>query len=403
MSSATKFTFVDYQFDQSKLDGKSAAICDSLLKKYKNCTVLPGFVDVHVHFRQPGYLYKETIRSGTRAAAAGGFTAVCTMPNLKPAPDSPENLRCQLDAIHSDATINVYPYGTITRERAGRELAQLASIADDVIAFSDDGSGISDDGLMREAMLSAKELDKIIAAHCEDLSVIGGAHVNAGPLADKLGINGISRESEWRQIERDLKLADETGVKYHVCHVSCRESVDLIRDAKKSGVDVTCETAPHYLLLDESMAVDDGAFKMNPPLRAIEDRLSLLEGIADGTVDMLATDHAPHSRDEKSGGLIGSLMGVVGLETAFPVCFTRLVKSGIISLSRLIEMMSTFPASRFGIDTSNAFTIFDLEGEYVIDPNKFETMGRSTPFAGWQVTGKCMATVLEGRIVYEQE
>ncbi len=403
MSSVSKLTVNGYQFDQSKLDAQSASICDQLLKKYKNCTVLPGFVDVHVHFRQPGYLYKETILTGTKAAAAGGYTAVCTMPNLLPPPDSPKNLRLQLDAIQSDAVVNVYPYGTITRNREGKKLSDFAAIADNVIAYSDDGSGIADAALMREAMTEAKKLGKIIAAHCEDLTLLGGTHVNSGPLSERLGINGISRESEWRQIERDLKLADETGVKYHVCHISCRESVQLIRDAKKSGVDVTCETAPHYLLLDESMAEDSGAFKMNPPLRSIEDRLALLEGIADGTVDMIATDHAPHSEKEKTGGLLGSLMGVVGLETAFPVCFTRLVKSGIIPFSRLIELMSISPAKRFEIPDKNSFTIFDLESEYIIDSNKFASMGRSTPFNNWRVNGKCVATVTEGNIVYEQE
>ena len=344
-------------------------------------SVFPGFVDVHVHFREPGFSYKETIKSGSRSAARGGYTDVCTMPNLNPAPDSLENLELQLKLIRSDSVINTIPFGTITKGEEGKELSDMEALAPFVCGFSDDGRGVDDSSLMREAMLRAKALGKIISAHCED----GSAPKD-------------SPEAEWRQIERDIKLASEIGVKYHVCHISTKESVSIIRDAKASGVDITCETAPHYLLLSEKDLRDDGRFRMNPPLRAEADRLALLEGLYDGTIDMIATDHAPHSAEEKSHGL-KSLNGIVGLECAFPVLYTELVRKGEISLEKLIDLMSFNPAERFGI-TTNGFCLYDLNTPYTIIPDEFASMGRSTPFDGMQVFGKCLATVIDGRIAY---
>ena len=346
-----------------------------------NYSVFPGFVDVHVHFREPGFSYKETIVSGSRAAARGGYTDVCTMPNLKPAPDSLENLKLQLDLIERGSVINTVPFGTITKGELGLELSDMEAMAPFVCGYSDDGRGVNDAGLMREAMARAKALDKIISAHCED---------GTAPLD--------SPEAEWQQIERDIKLAAETGVKYHVCHISTKESVSLIRDAKKNGVDITCETAPHYLLLSDKDILDDGRFRMNPPLRKEADRLALLEGLYDGTVDMIATDHAPHSAEEKSRGL-KSLNGIVGLEVAFPVLYTDLVRKGELGLGKLIDVMSFNPAERFGLKT-NGFCLYDLNTEYTIDPSEFATMGRSTPFSGKAVFGRCLATVIDGRVAF---
>ena len=344
-------------------------------------SVFPGFVDVHVHFREPGFSYKETIKSGSRSAARGGYTDVCTMPNLNPAPDSLENLELQLKLIRSDSVINTIPFGTITKGEEGKELSDMEAIAPFVCGFSDDGRGVDDSGLMREAMLRAKALGKIISAHCED-----GSSPKDSP------------EAEWRQIERDIRLASDIGVKYHVCHISTKESVSIIRDAKASGVDITCETAPHYLLLSEKDIKDDGRFRMNPPLRAEADRLALLEGLSDGTIDMIATDHAPHSAEEKSHGL-KSLNGIVGLECAFPVLYTELVRKGEISLEKLIDLMSFNGAERFGI-TTNGFCLYDLNTPYTIIPDEFASMGRSTPFDGKQVFGKCLATVIDGKVAY---
>lgn len=369
-------------------------------KKY---IIVPGLCDVHVHFREPGFSYKETIASGSAAAAHGGYTAVCTMPNLDPVPDSAEHLQVQLDAIKRGAAIKVLPYGAITVGEKGERLADMEAISDKVCAFSDDGKGVQNDEMMREAMTAAKRLGKIIAAHCEDNSLLFGGYIHDGEYARMHGHRGISSASEYKQIERDLRLAEETGCAYHVCHISTKESVELIRQAKARGVDVTCETAPHYLVLCDEDMQEDGRFKMNPPLRSREDKKALIEGINDGTIDMIATDHAPHSAEEKGRGLEKSLMGVVGLETAFPVLYTELVMKNIITLDRLVELMSFKPKERFGIDTNNDFAVFDISEAYKIDPEDFLSMGRATPFAGREVFGRCLLTVHNGKVVYKAE
>ena len=369
-------------------------------KKY---IIVPGLCDVHVHFREPGFSYKETIASGSAAAAHGGYTAVCTMPNLDPVPDSAEHLQVQLDAIKRGAAIKVLPYGAITVGEKGEKLADMEAMSDKVCAFSDDGKGVQNDEMMREAMTAAKRLGKIIAAHCEDNSLLFGGYIHDGEYARMHGHRVISSESEYRQIERDLRLAEETGCAYHVCHISTKESVELIRQAKAHGVNVTCETAPHYLVLCDEDMQEDGRFKMNPPLRSREDKKALIEGIKDGTIDMIATDHAPHSAKEKGRGLEKSLMGVVGLETAFPVLYTELVKKNIITLDRLVELMSFKPKERFGIDTENDFAVFDISEAYKIDPENFLSMGRATPFAGREVFGRCLLTVHNGKVVYKAE
>lgn len=369
-------------------------------KKY---IIVPGLCDVHVHFREPGFSYKETIASGSAAAAHGGYTAVCTMPNLDPVPDSAEHLQVQLDAIERGAAIKVLPYGAITVGEKGEKLADMEAMSDKVCAFSDDGKGVQNDEMMREAMVKAKRLGKIIAAHCEDNSLLFGGYIHDGEYARMHGHRGISSASEYKQIERDLRLAEETGCAYHVCHISTKESVELIRQAKAHGVNVTCETAPHYLVLCDDDMQEDGRFKMNPPLRSREDKKALIEGIKDGTIDMMATDHAPHSAEEKGRGLEKSLMGVVGLETAFPVLYTELVMKNIITLDRLVELMSFKPKERFGIDTNNDFAVFDISEAYKIDPEDFLSMGRATPFAGREVFGRCLLTVHNEKVVYKAE
>ena len=361
--------------------------------------VFPGFTDVHVHFREPGFSYKETIYSGSRAAAKGGYTSVCTMPNLKPVPDSLENLLLQKEIIDRDSVIDIYPYAAITVGQRGEELSDFEKMKDIAIAYSDDGKGVQSDEMMRSAMERAKALDKMIVAHCEVNDLLEGGYVHKGEYAKKHNHRGICSESEYKQIERDLKLAKETGVKYHVCHISCKESVELIRQAKKDGVDVTCETGPHYLVLDDSFLQEDGRFKMNPPLRDKADRLALVEGIIDGTVDMIATDHAPHSLEEKSRGLEKSAFGIVGLETAFSVMYTHLVKNNIISLEKLIELLTENPQKRFNI-TDNGFSIWDLSEKYVVDPEAFVSMGKSTPFKDDTLFAQCLATVKDNNVIY---
>ncbi len=371
------------------------------------CFIFPGFIDVHVHLREPGFFYKETIKSGTLAAAHGGYTAVCSMPNLNPVPDCMENLEVQLKAICETACIEVVPYGTITVGEMGEKLAAYDEIVSHVCAFSDDGRGVQNDEIMKKAMKKISGYNKIVAAHCEDNSLLCGGYIHKGEYAEKHGHKGICSESEWKQIERDLALVKETGVKYHVCHISTKESVELIRKAKAEGLDVTCETAPHYLTMNDSMLQEDGRFKMNPPIRSEADRQALIAGILDGTVDMIATDHAPHSAEEKSRGLAKSMMGVVGLETAFPVLYTELVKKGILTLNKLIDLMHTNPRNRFGVGTAlevgqpASLTVYDLEKEYTIDPETFLTMGRATPFAGKKVCGSCKMTIYKGNIVWQ--
>ena len=363
--------------------------------------IFPGFVDVHVHLREPGFFYKETIKTGTEASAHGGYTAVCSMPNLNPVPDSVENLALQLDAIKKDAVIDVYPYGSITVGEKGEQLSDLDGMAKDVIAFSDDGRGVQNIEMMKAAMLKAKALGKMIVAHCEDNSLLFGGYIHDGDYAKKNGHKGICSESEWGPIKRDIELIKETGCPYHVCHISTKESVELIRKAKAEGVDITCETGPHYLLMNDSMLKDEGRFKMNPPIRSEEDRVALIEGIKDGTIDMIATDHAPHSTEEKSKGLKDSAMGIVGIETAFQLLYTNLVKTGVISLEKLIELMSINPRKRFGIPLKESdFCVWNLEAEETINPDNFLSKGRSTPFENQKVNGRCVLTVLDDKICW---
>lgn len=374
---------------------------------FNNKYIFPGFTDVHVHLREPGFLCKETIETGTKAAARGGYTSVCAMPNLKPVPDSVENIKEEVDIIEKTAAVHVYPYGAITVGEMGRELADLDGMAPYAIAFSDDGHGVQNDDMMRSAMKKAKELGKMIVAHCEVNELLEGGYIHKGKYAAIHGHKGICSESEWKQIERDIELVKETGCAYHVCHISTKESVELIRKAKSEGVNISCETGPHYLVLNDMDLKEEGRFKMNPPIRDESDRLALIEGIKDGTIDVIATDHAPHTAEEKSKGLKNSLMGVVGLETAFPIVYTELVRKGIITLEKAIELLNTNAKKRFGIGSQIApgqkadLTVFDLDEEYVIDPKDFLSKGKSTPFEGWKVFGKCLMTMVNGEIVYK--
>ena len=402
---ATVYANGEFKKQDMLLDGASLSVFMGDVSRvdfpvFNNIAVLPGFCDVHVHFREPGFSYKETIATGSMASARGGYTAVCTMPNLVPPPDSVENLKTQTDAIERDAVIAVYPYGTITKGQLGEELSNMEAMRDLVIGYSDDGKGIQNEELMLAAMEKAHSLGKMIVAHCEDNSLLRGGYIHDGEYAREHGHRGICSESEFGQIARDLELVKKSGCKYHVCHISAKESVDIIRRAKAEGVDVTCETGPHYLVLDDSCLKEEGRFKMNPPIRSREDRDALVEGIKDGTVDMIATDHAPHSGEEKSRGLEKSNMGVVGIETAFPVAYTYLVKPGIITLEKLVELLSIKPRERFGIASDPGFTVFDLSDEYEIDPEEFLSMGKSTPFEGMKVYGRCLATVYGGKAVY---
>ena len=379
------------------------ALASLPLRSGHRYTVFPGFCDVHVHFREPGFSYKETIATGSRAAARGGYTAVCAMPNLNPVPDTPAHLQPELDLIRDTACIAVYPYGAITMEEKGEALADLTGLAPQVVAFSDDGRGVQEPGMMRRAMQTAKRLNRVIAAHCEDNGLLRGGYIHDGAYARAHGHRGICSESEWRPIARDVALAAETGCAYHVCHISCKESVDIIRRAKAAGVDVTCETAPHYLLLCEEDLQEDGRFKMNPPLRGRADREALLEGLADGTIDMIATDHAPHSAEEKSRGLEKSAFGIVGLETAFPLLYTYLVQKGVISLEKLIGLLAVAPRRRFGIPPGQEYTVWDLDKTTMIDPADFLSMGRATPFAGWRIQGECVGTIIDGKTAYRKQ
>ena len=365
--------------------------------------VFPGFCDVHVHFREPGFSYKETVESGSKASARGGYTAVCTMPNLNPVPDSVEHLGEQLKLIEEQAVIHVYPYGAITVGEKGEVLADLKGMAPDCIAFSDDGKGVQSDDMMREAMRRAKALGKMIVAHCEVNDLLKGGYIHDGQYARAHNHKGICSASEYEQIARDLRLVEEIGCAYHVCHISTKESVELIRQAKAKGLDVTCETGPHYLTMDDSFLQEDGRFKMNPPLRDKADREALVAGIVDGTIDMIATDHAPHSEEEKSKGLAGSAFGVVGIETAFPVMYTHLVETGVITLEKLIDLLSTNPRKRFGLPAGSDYTVWNLSKEFTVDPDEFLSKGKATPFAGWKLKGECLLTVCDGKAVYKLE
>ena len=375
---------------------------------FNNCRIVPGLVDVHVHLREPGFSYKETMATGTAAAARGGYTAVCAMPNLNPVPDSADHLAEELEAIRRGALIGVYPYGALTVGERGEAMSDIASLAASVAAFSDDGRGVQSEGMMRECMRAVAKTGKILAAHCEVDSLLNGGYIHDGGYARAHGHRGICSESEWREVERDIRIAEETGCAFHVCHVSTKESVTLIREAKRRGADVTAETAPHYLLLTDADLQEDGRFKMNPPLRGEADRAALIEGLLDGTIDMIATDHAPHSAEEKSRGLEKSAMGVVGLECAFAVLYTGLVEKGVITLEKLTELMSAAPARRFklrggAIEAGKPadLAVFDTDTEYKIDPAEFASMGRATPFEGWRVKGKCLMTVCAGRTVWQ--
>jgi len=402
MTELTKANVFSASLGAAFSDGIGAFISSELsVFNSPDYAVFPGFCDVHVHFREPGFSYKETIATGSLASARGGYTAVCTMPNLNPVPDSVEHLNIQRKLIEDTACIHVYPYGSITVEEKGETLADLEGMAPNVIGFSDDGRGVQSDDMMRSAMLRAKALGKMIVAHCEDNSLLRGGYIHDGEYAKAHGHRGICSESEWGQIARDLKLVKETGVKYHVCHISTKESVDIIRKAKAEGVDVTCETGPHYLVMDDSQLQEEGRFKMNPPIRSKEDRDALIEGILDGTIDMIATDHAPHSAEEKSRGLEKSAFGIVGIETAFPIMYTHFVKTGRMTMEKLMELLVTNPRERFGIPMGNDFSIWDLNAEYAIDPSEFVSMGKATPLAGWKVFGRCMATVCDGKVVYK--
>lgn len=393
--------------------GSASSFDTNRADRIVDCTdrvIVPGFTDVHVHFREPGFFYKETIASGSLAAAAGGYTCVMTMPNLNPAPSDLASLKVQLDLIEKDAKVKVIPYGAITQKQDGRSaLSDMDAMAPYVCAFSDDGKGVQTGALMEEAMVKAKELGKMIVAHCEDESLLYGGYIHDGAYAKAHGHKGICSESEWKQVERDVLLAEKTGAPYHVCHISTKETVDIIRKAKARGVDVTCETGPHYLVLCDEDLQEDGRFKMNPPLRSAADRDALIEGLRDGTIDMIATDHAPHSAEEKAKGLAGSAFGIVGLETCFPVLYTHLVEKGIISLEKLIQVMSVNPRKRFGLaggaieDGEPAdLTILDLNRQQQVDPNQFQTKGRATPFAGWSLDGKVITTIVNGEIAYEE-
>ena len=402
MTELTKANVYSASQDASFCDGIGAFISSELsVFNSPNYAVFPGFCDVHVHFREPGFSYKETIATGSLASARGGYTAVCTMPNLNPVPDSVEHLNIQRKLIEDTACIHVYPYGSITVGQQGEALADMDGMAPNAIAFTDDGRGVQSDDMMRAAMRKAKSLGKMIVAHCEDNSLLRGGYIHDGAYAAAHGHRGICSESEWAQIARDLELVKETGVKYHVCHISTKESVDIIRKAKAEGVDVTCETGPHYLVMDDSILEEEGRFKMNPPIRSKEDRDALVEGMLDGTIDIIATDHAPHSAEEKSRGLEKSAFGIVGIETAFPIMYTHFVKTGRMTMEQLLKLLVTNPRERFGIPMGNDFTVWDLNAEYAIDPEEFVSMGKATPLAGWKVFGRCMATVCDGKIVYK--
>ena len=399
-----KVTFIPEYACEVKVQGDvaiSSFLKDMLSSSVSEYGIFPGFCDVHVHLREPGFSYKETIKTGTMASARGGYTDVLSMPNLNPVPHSVDNMNIQRDIIKKDAVIGVHPFASLTVDEKGEQLSDIEGLAPISIGYSDDGRGVQSESLMRSAMEKAKALNKIISAHCEDNSLLNGGYIHKGEYAEKNNHRGICSESEWGPIKRDLKLAKETGCKYHVCHISTKESVELIRQAKKDGVDVTCETAPHYLVLNDMNLQEDGRFKMNPPIRSESDRLALIEGVLDGTIDMLATDHAPHSLEEKSKGLEKSLMGITGIETAFPIVYTKLIKTGVLPLELVIKMLTDNPRNRFGIKDDGSLTIWDLSNQYKIDSNEFLSLGKATPFQSESVFGKCLMTVYGGNVVWQ--
>ena len=400
------FVYENGGFVKKDLYVKDGKFSDTLPKEAETLDiegkyVFPGFCDVHVHFREPGFSYKETIKSGSYAAAKGGYTTVCTMPNLNPVPDDFENLKKQLDIIEKDACINVIPYGSITVKQEGEILSDMESMKDYACAFTDDGKGIQSEELMEKAMLISKDMGKMIVAHCEDNSLLKGGYIHDGEYAKEHSHRGICSESEYGPVIRDIRLSKKTGCSYHVCHISAKETVEVIREAKKTGVDITCETAPHYLVLDDSDLKEEGRFKMNPPLRSKDDRVALLKGINDGTIDMIATDHAPHSEEEKSKGLEKSAFGITGIEIAFPVLYTKLVKEGKVSLEKIIELLGVNPYKRFGFEKKCDFSIWNLEEEFTVNPDEFLSKGHATPFEGVKLFGKCIRTVCNGKTVYK--
>ena len=395
--------FTNFKIDEQFVSATIGSTAFDVDFSNDNIVILPGFCDVHVHFREPGFSYKETIKSGSLCAANGGYTDVCTMPNLNPVPDSVENIKKQLEIIERDAVIGVYPYASITVGQKGEELADLDGMKDLCIAYSDDGRGVQSDEMMEAAMIKAKENGKMIVAHCEVNSLLRGGYIHDGEFCAKHGMKGICSESEWAQVARDIELVRKTGCKYHVCHISTKETVELIRKAKAEGLDITCETGPHYLVFNDMDLKDEGRFKMNPPIRSEADRMALVAGILDGTIDMIATDHAPHSAEEKSKGLCGSNMGVVGLETAFAVMYTHFVKTGVMSLEKLVELMSENPRKRFGIELGNSYTVFNLGKKFTVDPSKFLSMGKATPFEGLELYGECILTVKNGQAILPQQ
>ena len=403
---------VDVAIMDGKIERIAADIQPSNGDKIYDCkglTIMSGLVDLHVHLREPGFSYKETIATGTAAAAHGGFTTVCSMPNLAPAPDSMANLQQQLDIIERDAVIKVLPYATITRKRVGDELVDFDELKPYVVGFSDDGSGVQSEDMMRQAMAQAAATDTIIAAHCEVDDLLRGGYIHDGEYAAKNGHRGLCSESEWKKVERDIELAAEAGCRYHVCHISTKETVELIRQAKARGVKITCETGPHYLTMCDMDLQEEGRFKMNPPIRSASDRDALVAGLQDGTIDVVATDHAPHSAEEKSRGLERSAMGVVGIETSFAVIYTKLVKQGVISLEKAVDVLAEAPRRIFnlggGLQEGEAadIAVFDLEKEFTVDPSTFLSKGQSTPFEGWQLQGECCLTLVDGRVAYERK
>ena len=404
MTAKTKANVISASLGTAFVDGISASMSTPELCAFDSdrYVVFPGFCDVHVHLREPGFSYKETIATGSLASARGGYTAVCTMPNLNPVPDSVEHLAVQKQMIEDNACIHVYPLGAITVGEKGEELADLEGMAPDAIGFSDDGRGVQSDDMMRSAMERAKALGKPIVAHCEVNELLRGGYIHDGEYAKTHGHKGLCSASEYEQIARDLKLVEEIGCKYHVCHISTKESVEIIRQAKARGVDVTCETGPHYLVMDDSFLQEEGRFKMNPPLRSAEDRKALVEGLLDGTIDMIATDHAPHSAEEKAKGLSGSAFGVVGIETAFPVLYTHLVKPGVLTMEKLVELLAVNPRKRFEIPMGKDFSVWNLNKEIVVDPEDFLSKGKATPFEGWKLQGECVLTVCDGNVVYKK-
>ena len=385
----------------------TAEVCDVQGK-----FVSAGFIDMHVHLREPGFEHKETIATGTRSAAKGGFTTIACMPNTRPVLGTPETIRSIYDKAEAEGIVKVLPYASITVNELGRELTDFAALKEaGAIGFTDDGVGVQNAQVMKDAMTLAKELDMPVIAHCEDDSLVKGRAVTEGEFARKHGLKGIPNESEAIHVGRDILLAEATGAHYHVCHVSTEQSIRLIRQAKQLGIRVTAEVCPHHLLLsDEDIPGMDTNWKMNPPLRSPRDVAACIEGLEDGTIDILVTDHAPHSEEEKAKGMELAPFGIVGLETAFPLLYTRFVATGKWTLSFLIRRMTTDPANVFGLSAGRLepgapadITVIDLEAEHEVNPEEFLSKGRNTPFTGWKLKGWPVMTLVDGRIVWSKQ